>query len=219
MRLYICLSRNNELIPFNYQHLLTGVIHKWIGNNNNEHGKKSLYSFSWLKNTETSRMGINLSQDSYFFFSSYDEELVKKVARGILADPSTFCGSRVIDVQIKSTPIFSRNEKFILDSPILIKKREGDRVKHVTFNDEDFNFLLTENLKTKLGLAGLSSENIRVKLDEEYTFPTTKLVDYKGVKNKTTLAPVLINGSPEQIAFAWEVGLGHSTGIGFGALK
>ena len=28
-----------------------------------------------------------------------------------------------------------------------------------------------------------------------------------------------LKGSPEQIAFAWDVGVGNSTGIGFGALK
>jgi CRISPR/Cas system endoribonuclease Cas6 (RAMP superfamily) len=30
---------------------------------------------------------------------------------------------------------------------------------------------------------------------------------------------VIIKGTPEQLAFAWNVGLGNSTGIGFGALN
>lgn len=219
MRLYIKLSKNREVIPFNYQHLLTGVIHKWIGEKNNEHSKKSLYSFSWLQNTNSSKSGINLTSNSYFFISAYDEQLIKRIIKGILDDPTTFCGSRALDVQIKEVPEFSNEERFIMNSPILIRRRDGEKVKHVTFKDDDFNTLLTDSLKGKLSHAGLNSNGIAVELDQSYIFPQTKLVDYKGIKNKTTLAPVIIKGTPEQIAFAWQVGLGHSTGIGFGALK
>jgi len=219
MRLYIKLSRNKETIPFNYQHLLTGVIHKWIGENNKEHGNRSLYSFSWLQNTSTVKSGINLNSNSYFFISTYESGLLKTITKGILADPDAFCGSRVIDVQIKETPGFSGEEHFILNSPILIRKRDGEKVKHVTYRDEDFNQLLTENLKSKMKMVSMDTEGISVELDKSYAFPQTKLVDYKGIKNKTSLVPVIIKGRPEQIAFAWEVGLGSSTGIGFGSLK
>lgn len=219
MRLYIKLSRNRETIPFNYQYLLTGVIHKWIGENNKEHGKRSLYSFSWLQNTSTVKGGINLNSNSYFFISTYESSLLKAITKGILADPDAFCGSRVIDVQIKETPRFSGEEHFMLNSPILLRKRDGEKIKHVTYRDEDFNQLLTENLKNKMRMVSMDTEGISVELDKSYAFPQTKLIDYKGIKNKTTLAPVIIKGSPKQVAFAWEVGLGNSTGIGFGAIK
>lgn len=219
MRLYIKLSRNSKVIPFSYQHLLTGVVHKWIGVNNNEHGKKSLYSFSGLQNTRAIKSGINLNTDAYFFISSYDAVLIKKIMKGVLNDPETFCGSRVIDIQIKDVPEFSKEERFLLNSPILIRKREGEKTKHVTFLDKDFNELLTQNLCVKLESANISSEGISVRIDENYSNPKTKLIDYKGVKNKTSLVPIIIKGSPEQIAFAWQVGLGNSTGIGFGSIK
>lgn len=219
MRLYIKLSSNKEIIPFGYQHLLTGVVHKWIGKTNEEHGQRSLYSFSWLQNTVSNNKGINLKKDAYFFISAYDEELIKRIIRGILENPDTFCGSRVIDVQIKETPQFSNEERFFLNSPILIRKREGEISKHVTCFEEDFETLLTESTKKKLRFAGLNPDGLNVELDKSYAFPQTKLVDYKGIMNKTSLAPVIIKGSPEQIAFIWDVGLGNSTGIGFGSLK
>jgi CRISPR/Cas system endoribonuclease Cas6 (RAMP superfamily) len=31
--------------------------------------------------------------------------------------------------------------------------------------------------------------------------------------------PIIIKGKPETKLFAWNVGLGNSTGIGFGAIK
>jgi CRISPR-associated endoribonuclease Cas6 len=219
MRLYLTLSRNKETIPFNYQHLLTGVIHKWIGAENQEHGKRSFYSFSWLQNTSTVKNGINLKNNSYFFISAYNDELIKRITKGILNDPGTFCGSKVIDVQLKERPEFSSEECFVLTSPILLRKKDGEKVKHIIYTDKEFDLLLTESLKNKLNSAGLNSDDVEVQLDKSYLLPTTKLVDYKGIKNKTTLAPVIIKGSSEQIAFAWETGLGNSTGIGFGSLK
>ena len=40
-----------------------------------------------------------------------------------------------------------------------------------------------------------------------------------GIKNKASICPVIVKGTSEQIAFAWNVGVGNSTGIGFGALN
>ncbi|MBV7531078.1 CRISPR-associated endoribonuclease Cas6 [Chitinophaga sp. sic0106] len=219
MRLYIKLSRNSKIIPFNYQHLLTGTIHKWLGEENEEHGNRSLYSFSWLQKTIKTHHGFNLTADAYFFISAHDAEFIKRITRGILLDPNTFCGSKVNEIQLKQTPVFSSEEVFVLNSPILLRKREQERVKHVTYLDEDFNQLLTESLKGKLRIARLADEGVSVALDKSYPHPQTKLVDYKGIKNRTTLAPVMVSGSPEQVAFAWQVGLGNSTGIGFGAIK
>ena len=219
MRIYLKLTRNTSLLPYNYQHLLTGVIHKWIGNNNDEHGKSSLYSFSWFQNTQATKDGINLTNDAYFFISAFESNLMKKIIRGILNDPDLFMGIKVVDVQIKDTPSFGNEERFFLNSPILIKKTDGDKTKHITYLDREFNELLTKNLQTKLSATGLSAENVVAEWDKNYLEPKTKLVDYKGVRNKTTLAPIIIKGTPEQLAFVWTVGLGNSTGIGFGAVK
>jgi CRISPR/Cas system endoribonuclease Cas6 (RAMP superfamily) len=48
MRLHLSLTPNTEPVPFNYQHQLTGALHKWLGENE-LHDKISLYSFSWLR--------------------------------------------------------------------------------------------------------------------------------------------------------------------------
>ena len=139
--------------------------------------------------------------------------------KGILQMPEMFCGSVVSNVEVKDVPEFAREERFYLNSPILIRKKDENNTKHITFHDREFNNLLTENLKRKLKKVNLDSDEIMLELDKSYSSPQTKLVDYKGIKNKTTLAPIIIKGNPEQIAFAWDVGLGESTGIGFGAIK
>lgn len=45
------------------------------------------------------------------------------------------------------------------------------------------------------------------------------LIDYRGVKNKASWCPIRIIGNAETKLFAWNAGIGNSTGIGFGAIK
>ncbi len=57
MRLHIKIKTGNQIVPFNHQHLLTGVVHKWLGWNQ-EHGDLSLYSFSRLEGARTAKDGL-----------------------------------------------------------------------------------------------------------------------------------------------------------------
>ncbi len=219
MRIYLKLTKNSEIIPFNYQHLLTGAIHKWIGKENDEHGEISLYSFSWLQNVKTNNKGISLTRDSYFFISAFSESLIKSILRGILDEPEICCGAKVLDVQIMETPSFETKERFLSASPIFIKRRFDNEEKHISFSDELSGKYLAETMKKKLSFEGLKSDGLSIEFDKNYSNARTKLIQYKNVKNRTNICPVIIEGTPEQIAFAWEVGVGNSTGIGFGALK
>lgn len=219
MRIYLKLSRNKTVIPFNYQELLVGTIHKWIGSDNTIHGKSGQYSFSWIQNTIATKKGVNLKGDAYFFIGSINDALIKTIIKGVLDSPEMFNGVQVIDVQVVNVPEFENIEEFLMASPVLLKIKEENRTKHVTLLDKDFEEVLTDNLKRKLEKVGLSSEGLSIRLNPETSYRQTKLVTYKRVNNKTSLAPIIIQGTQEQIAYAWCNGLGNSTGIGFGALK
>lgn len=219
MRLYLKLTQNKEVIPFNYQPYLTGALHKWIGAKNEEHNLLSLYSFSWFQNVDTSKDGIKIKSASYFFISAYDEILIKKIIKGIREDPTVCFGTRVVEIQIESTPDFSNKETFFTASPVFIKRRFANNEKHITFNDPKATAYLTETLQKKLKIAGLPDGGLTVSFDKDYHSARTKVISYKTIGNKVNICPVIIEGSPEQIAFAWNVGVGNSTGIGFGALK
>ena len=219
MRLHIKITKANQIIDFNYLPLLTGCVHKWLGEDNVQHGKVSLYSFSFLRNVETVKNGIKLKNGSYFMLSFHDTHLAKTVIKNILDDPEMFYGAKVYDIQIQETPRFSEKERFLLASPILIQRFTDDNNRHYTFSDAKSDEYLTETLKTKAKIAGLNSENLKVYFDRSYHSPKTKIISYKNIKNKVNVCPVIIEGTPEMIGFAWNVGLGNSTGIGFGALK
>lgn len=217
MRLYIKLTKNTEIIPFNYQELLTATIHNWLGHDNKYHGGSGVFSFSWLQNTKANKLGIDLTKDSYFFVSSVDNDFIKDLLSGIMSSPEMFCGSSAYDVAMREAPEFEGRERFLMASPLLLKSKTDKR--YLTYMDDDFEKALTDNVKVRLEKGGLSSEGVSVKLDPDSSYRTTKMVNYKSISNKTTLAPIVVEGSREQLQFIWLSGIGHSTGIGFGALK
>lgn len=219
MRLYLKLTQSKELIPFNYQPFLTGAMHKWIGEENTLHDAISLYSFSWLQNVDTYKGGVKTKEDSYFFISAYDEALIKNILKGIMADSSVCFGVNVSEVQIANEPNFSEQQYFYTASPVFIKRSVENQEKHYTYTDMESAKWLTETLQTKLKNAGLPDDGVSVSFDKDFYTPKTKIISYKDIKNRVSICPVIIKGTPAQIAFAWNVGIGNSTGIGFGALK
>lgn len=218
MRIYLKVSKNKERIPFNYQQFLTGAIHKWIGQDNLQHGSLSLYSFSWLQSIRATKDGIDILPGSYFFISAHDSGLIKTVLGGIMKDPFVCFGSEVTEAQIQETPGFGNYERFISASPVFIKRNIEGKAVHVTFENDQASVFLTETIQHKLQAAGLPYDGISISFDTDYPAPRTKVISYKGIDNKTSICPVIVKGSPEQIAFAWNVGVGNSTGIGFGAI-
>lgn len=219
MRIHLSITPSEEKIPFNYQPMLTGALHKWLGQND-IHSGLSLYSFSWLKGGRPYKSGLQFTKGGRFFISAYDNELLKKIIQGIQNDPAINEKLAVREVLIQETPEFEKGEaRFYCASPVLVKRRIHEKEEHFTYDNPQTNRYLTETLKNKLIKAGLESNNIIVEFDKSYHSPKTKVIYYNKIGNRVNICPVKIKGTPEQLAFAWNVGVGNSTGIGFGSLK
>lgn len=144
MRIYLKLTKNKKLIPFNYQSYLTGALHKWIGCENELHEGMSLYSFSWLQNVKTNNSGIGTTHDSYFFISGYEDRLVKRIIKSIIDDPSVCFGMEVTDVEIAEVPNFTNKHSFVAASPVFIKRRLDNQIKHIIYSNPQSKNYLTE---------------------------------------------------------------------------
>ncbi|MCX6137516.1 MAG: CRISPR-associated endoribonuclease Cas6 [Ignavibacteriales bacterium] len=217
MRLYFNLTPNIEPVPFEYQHFLIGAFHKWLGPND-IHDDISLYSLSWLSGGKKEKDMLNFHQGAKWFISCWNEELARKVMRGLLSEPNVCCDMRITDVQMVDTPKFGERQRFLAATPVLVKKYDGQGIKHLLFSDSGVDDVLTATLKTKLEKAGIDNKGLRLFFDRTYEKSKTRLVTIKGIQNRASVCPVIIEGTPEAVAFAWEVGVGHSTGSGFGAL-
>lgn len=218
MRVHIQFSKLNETIPFNHQEILTGVFHKWIGKNN-IHNDISLYSFSRLSGGRIKDKGLIFPKGAKWFISIYDKDLFKKLLSGIVDSPELNWGMRVNDFFVQAEPDFSYQNEFMAASPIFIKRNTENGQRHYLFHDPESSEFMTETMLNKMEKAGLKDDSLSVKFNLKYNKPKTAKITYKGIENKANICPVIITGKPETKAFAWNVGIGNSTGIGFGAIS
>lgn len=219
MRIHMQTTANNETIPFDYQHKLIGLLHKWLGNND-LHDKISLYSFSWLQKSIQVDNGYTFKNGAKWFISFYDETYAKTIVQTILSDPQMFCGLQVTDITIQDTPDFTNQEYFKLASPIFIKRRIGEKeIRYYNYNDSEANQYMVETLKHKMEIAGLPDDDtLDIRFDLNYQNKKIKKVNIHGIDIKCNMCPVIIKGKAETKAFAWEVGLGNATGSSLGSL-
>ncbi len=216
MRINLQLSPSTQIIPFDYQHELIRAFHRYLPANT-IHDDLSLYSLSWLMGGKAQSGGLMFPNGARWFSSFYDDSFAKDFLVQILKMPSFPFGMRISDVQIQDTPLFGNTYKFRAESPVLAKHFDGTTIKHRIFSEPEANEVLTHTLQSKLRAVGLS-DDIALRFDTSYSGAKTKLVTIKNIQNRASLCPIIAEGSPESIAFAWCVGIGHCTGSGFGAV-
>jgi len=217
MRLCFHLQpKPRQVLPFDYQHELVRTFHKWLPEND-IHDDISLYSLSWLHGAKAVGGGLSFPQGASWSVGFYDERVAKHLLVGVLRLPETTFGMRTVDVQIIETPEFYPETRFVLASPALVKYFDGSSIRHLTFDDERADEIMTATMRKKLRAAGLA-DDISIYFDRSYSGAKTKVVNIKGVGNRANVCPVIVRGTPETVGFAWAVGVGHCTGTGFGAV-
>ena len=229
MRLYFTLSPNTESVSFAYQHWLTGVFHKWLADND-LHDKISLYSLSWLDGSRRVRNRLEFPNGAKWFVSFYEDEYVEKLVHGALGQPEMFCGMRVERIQQQTTPDFGEKYRFKVASPVFVKGKQppnGKPPHHYLFNEPEADALMTATLVHKMDVANRDAnetrfneadKQVKVRFDREFDNPKIKLVRIKNIDHKTSVCPVIVSGTPKAVQFAWNVGIGNSTGSCFGSL-
>ena len=200
---------------------MVGVLHKWLGKGNDEHGNISLYSFSALHGAKFGNQKVSCPNGAKFFISFYDINKAKTIIKSVLDNPEMFAGLTVTDLTIEEDKDLSNREIFYFASPILVKSsgENNSKSKEYTFEDSDANIIMTKTLKTKMRLAGLpQDDDLEVKFDVSYANKKHTIFWYKGISMRVNKCPVIIKGSALTKSFAWNVGIGNSTGIGLGAI-
>jgi len=217
MRIHLSVSTPKKHLLFDHQHLLVGTIHKWL-DWNEEHGKVSLYSFSRFEGGKVTKTGLFFENGISFFFSSHYPELIQKLISGIQTDRTMFNGLEVSEILMQQDPDLTTKELFFPGSPVFIKRKNGEKIDHILYDDPKAGSYLKETLLTKMEQAGLKDDTLEISFDTCYRKAGSKMVNYNGIKNRASWCPVIIKGKTETKLFAWNVGLGNSTGIGFGAI-
>ena len=223
MRLQLLLSLNTEPVPFNHLHQLTGALHKWMGMNNMLHDGTSLYSFGWLQGGKERRDGLHFPKGATWNLSFHDSDKARQLVRGLLEQPAVAYGMRVVEVREQATPPFAERALFYTDgSAILVRRKRADGSREYLFwENPEADEVMSQSLKRKLAGAGYQADdlNVRVSFDRSYPKARIRKITIKNIDHKGSECPVIIEGTPAALHFAWTVGLGDLTGSGFGALR
>lgn len=218
MRIHLKLTPNGMPVPFTYQIQLAGALHKWF-KNSKVHEGISLYSFSHLKNGKMENNTLEFSSGSYFFISCWKAEMIKLLIKSIRKDPEVAFGMRVKEVIIQEDPDFTNMKYFRVASPIIIHRVKEGIHQYYYYDDNEADKFLEETIRTKMESANLDSDkSLHIKFDRDYDNPQKKRINYKGISNPCSICPVIIKGNNLTKQFIWNVGLGNSTGIGFGSI-
>lgn len=207
-----------RLVPFDYQQKLVGRLHGWLGENA-EHDNISLYSVSWLGRGEVRSGALSFPQGTSFHVSAANDGLLADLIEGLQTDTEINWGMRVKSIMPQREPVFGETARFMMQSPVLVKRKVADGTQQFFYHtDKEADGYMTETMHAKMAHAGVEGR-ISLRFDRDYDKARVKMATYRGIKNKGSLCPVIAEGDPHCLAFAWNVGIGNSTGIGFGAIK
>lgn len=218
MRIAINLMSSTEKLPLDYQKKLVGTFHKWM-QRPDLHEEISLYSFSRIIGLKAKGRTLYLGRNPHLYFSAHDENLVINIIKNITNDPQMFNGMSVKDVIIIPESPVENKDTFYLHTPVFIA-RTLDGQKHKKFYnfwDSEAGDLMTETMQRKLTKAGID-DNVRIEFDRSFINPKLCEMRYDGIVNIGSMCAVKIIGSDIVKKFARDVGIGNSTGIGYGCL-
>jgi len=229
MKLKIEFTKNTEPVPFTYVGNLNGYLHKVLGSNNEYHDDISLYSTSFLHEGKISKNKkyLDFPHGATWYVSSPDSKFIGNFVNNIYQNTSFAFGMELHSVEVQESEITNEGEYYLFHtmSPILLKQRDFETRKNVYFTYED-DVKTTSDLmksiilkKAEKACIDIKGEDFDISFNYEYEHKKIKWITIKTVNNKTSVCPVFIRtAKPEVADFIHAVGVGHSTGSGFGFL-
>lgn len=217
MRLKIKLSGTNEKLPINNQHIVNGFFYKLLGENNKFHDNQSDYNVSSLRGGKfIGNKEISFNNGGYIMVSAYDQEVLNLLLIGMMNHQTFYKNIKINGFEyLPNEKYYNGWNHFKTLSPILLKKKG----KFKTLNDDDFIYELTQQTKRKLKNinAKLNLSELEISIKSHPAHKVKKIL-VKNVINKASQCQLSIKCSKEIANILYNVGVGNSTGSGFGMI-
>lgn len=235
-------------MPINYNHMLVGVIYRFLAESNPEYAdflhdegyraiekRFKLFTFSQLMAERRQITGdqIHFSSTLTWFVSSPVEQFLSHFADTLLTQGLLSLGAHqlnILDVTIPRVPRFHSEMEFRCLSPIVMSTVHIDndqrRTHYCLHDDPHLSELIRQNLIRKHQAIHKSvpqDENLTIQFDDAYIRRkqgrVTRLVDFKGIKIRGILCPFRVSGSVALIQTGYECGFGDKNSAGFGMVE
>lgn len=220
MRFKVILTQPTDFVPVNNQHYMNGFNHSIIGENNKYHDKFSAYAISSLQGGKLceDKKHLSFENEPYFYVSSNDLEFISNFINNI-----STCNCSVFGMKFKRIDVmcdFIPNQyfdKIITISPIILYNE--DYTKKCTIkNDSIFEERLNNHCKSKLKHLGIIDDTFKIEIVKpEYS--KEKSIWVGKVFNPCTMSRFKVYGKKETRFILYTLGLGCSTGSGFGSVE
>lgn len=240
MRINVTLkSPNNDLkIPFNYNHVFSGIIYNKINDLDlafELHSSKSFKFFTFSQiNISKKRLVKNgfISKNGKisFYISSPNEYLIKSLIQGFLDNNEVkyiYDKLFVEKIELIKDPEIKGKMEFKSLSPIIVKIKknvDGNLKQWDLAPGERFYKALEKNLiKKYVKFNNLDSCDKKIKIYSEMKNVKRKRISIeKGPQttyHRAYVMDIILEGDLELIKFAYDCGLGEKNSMGFGCIK
>ncbi len=100
------------------------------------------------------------------------------------------------------------------------RTREDNTREYLLWDNPLADQALTAIMRKKLQAAGYTGNHLDVSVafDRQYPKARTRKITIKNTGHRGSECPVVVEGTPEAVQFAWLVGIGELTGSGFGGV-
>lgn len=218
MRVKITFNQNNCIIPINNIDAQNSFLHKILGSNNIYHDIFSEYSVSSLQGGKLDKSTGNLifSESPYIYVSSLNYFFLNNLLNPLNSTNETLCGMTVNDYSIDDFKVNKFFDKILTISPILLKNKEN---RSITFKDNEWLSLLKDNCIKKLEKLGIYDNTFDIEIRNAHKAKTKKIQVSNNAFAISSMISLIVYGKQETRYSLYCLGLGKSTGSGFGAIK
>ena len=219
MRLRINLTHPTQDVPVNNQHQMNGFIYTILGNDNPYHDSVSDYSISSLQGGKLKEDKLTLSfeeSNPYFYVASQNSTFIGDFILGTKRENISVFGMRIDNIDI--THDFRPHDycdDIITISPILIRGKDNRKIQ---FDSPEWIVEIMRNCTGKLRHQGIEDNTFRIELVA--TGKAKKKCVWVGdVFNPCSSVRLRVYGKKNTRKALYNLGIGNSTGSGFGAVK
>ncbi|KAF2955968.1 CRISPR-associated endoribonuclease Cas6 [Marinitoga sp. 38H-ov] len=237
MRLKLYLDYNELILPIHYNHILQGMILKYIDNEDYaefihdkgyEYGKRKykMYTFSRIFGEfELNKNFVKYKNKGQLIISSADNQLMMYVMDRMFRNPIIELLNQKVKISKIDYSSIIPSEKLtvVTKSAITVystfEKDGKKKTYYYTPYETEFNELIRKNLINKYKAfynREPKSYNFHIKNIKN---AKEVIVKYKNIVIKGWMGKFELNGDPDLIQFAYDSGIGSKNSIGFGCVE
>ena len=221
MRIKINFNGSNTEYKKNSLHQVKGWFeNNVLGRNNDKHNDASYYSLSPMLGGIRTAEGEKFPNGGYVYFTTNSDEFMSKVAMALFNMNNSVAVGDLAYKNFEMSKDFHIHSDYDIVrtvSPILLKSNH----KKITIKDDGFLPLLRERSVEKLVANGMDKAKADTLSIELFHKENAQVIDmqYNGIHNFATKAMFIVKGHRQAREALYNMGIGSSTGCGFGTVS